>query len=50
MHAPMMDGRIFHGYDGSISTVGMPTLVWDWRGRGANWQEWVSDLITVYDR
>ena len=28
MYAPMQDGRIFQGYDGSIHVVGMHTLMW----------------------
>ena len=28
MHAPLNEGKIFHGYDGTIYTVGMPRLIW----------------------
>lgn len=28
MYRPRMDGRIFHGYDGTIHVVGMPALMW----------------------
>jgi hypothetical protein len=28
MFLPQMDGRIFHGYDSTIYTVGMPNLFW----------------------
>lgn len=28
MYLPQTDGRIFHGYDGTIYTVGMPQLMW----------------------
>jgi hypothetical protein len=28
MYRPTMDGRIFHGYDGTIHVVGMPALMW----------------------
>jgi len=28
MYLPRMDGRIFHGYDGTIHVVGMPGLMW----------------------
>ena len=28
MYEPMMDGRIFQCYDGSINNVGMPRLIW----------------------
>jgi hypothetical protein len=28
MYLPRMDGRIFHGYDGTVHVVGMPGLMW----------------------
>lgn len=28
MYRPVMNGRIFHGYDGTIHVVGMPGLLW----------------------
>lgn len=28
MYQPQMNGRIFHGYDGTIHVVGMPALMW----------------------
>ncbi|MBS0191356.1 MAG: hypothetical protein U0573_09840 [Phycisphaerales bacterium] len=28
MYQPHLDGRIFHGYDGTIHIVGMPELLW----------------------
>jgi len=28
MYHPRMDGRIFHGYDGTVHVVGMPGLMW----------------------
>jgi hypothetical protein len=28
MYVPLMDGRIFHGFDGTIYTCGMPSLIW----------------------
>jgi hypothetical protein len=28
MYRPKMDGRIFHGFDGTIHVVGMPGLFW----------------------
>jgi hypothetical protein len=28
MYQPQMNGRIFHGYDGTIHVVGMPRLMW----------------------
>ena len=34
MYRPLMDGRIFHGYDSKIFTVGMPKLNWISADRG----------------
>lgn len=28
MYQPLMDGRIFHGYDGTVHVTGMPRLLW----------------------
>ena len=28
MYQPLMNGRIFHGYDGTVHVVGMPRLMW----------------------
>jgi hypothetical protein len=28
MYQPVMNGRIFHGYDGTVHVVGMPRLMW----------------------
>lgn len=28
MYQPQMNGRIFHGYDGTIHVIGMPRLMW----------------------
>lgn len=28
MYKPLCDGRIFHGFDGYIHTIGMPRLIW----------------------
>jgi hypothetical protein len=28
LYRPMMDGRIFHGYDGRLFITGMPRLIW----------------------
>lgn len=35
MYSPMMDGRIFHGYDSKIFTAGMPALNWAGTEEGA---------------
>lgn len=34
MYRPLMDGRIFHGYDAKIFTVGMDRLNWNSNDRG----------------
>ncbi len=35
MYRPLMDGRIFHGYDSKIFTVGMDHLNWTREGQGS---------------
>ncbi len=48
MYTPIMDGRIFHGYDSSIHVVGMPMMMWDWRGLGQAWEQDMPDRVNVY--
>ncbi len=48
MYTPVMDGRIFHGFDSSVHIVGMPKLMWDWRGHGRDWSRDLPDQFNVY--
>jgi hypothetical protein len=48
MYTPVVDGRIFHGYDSSIHVIGMQKLLWNWYGHGTDWDRNLPDLINVH--
>lgn len=48
MYTPVLDGRIFHGYDASIHVIGMERMLWNWAGNSRVWAGDMPDRITVY--
>ena len=49
MYAPHMDGRLFHGFDSRVHTIGMPYLLWDYQGHGVDWKKLLPGRLVSHD-